>query len=124
MWLNSQIRRARSQRAKRQDGVVRACSEALEGRRLLSFAPAVSYATGAHPVDVVTADFNSDGRLDVATGNQIDLGISVRLGTGGGALGAAIPTTLGASPASLAVGDFNADGKMDLAVTTGNYYYS
>jgi hypothetical protein len=124
MWLNSKIRPARSQRTKRQDAVVRACSEPLEGRRLLSFAPAVSYATGAHPVDVVTADFNSDGRLDVATSNQNDLGISVRLGTGGGALGAAIPTTLGAFPDSLAVGDFNADGKMDLAVTTGSYDYT
>ena len=49
--------------------VGRAYFETLEDRRLLSFTPATSFPIGADPQAVVTADFNNDGKLDLATSN-------------------------------------------------------
>jgi hypothetical protein len=52
----------------------------LEDRRLLAFDPAVSYAAGSYPWAVVTADFNKDNHLDLATANAGDGSVSVLLG--------------------------------------------
>src|SRR5262245_20955746 len=58
--------------------------EALEDRRLLSFSPAVNHTVGINPQDIVTADFNNDGRLDIATVNAGSNNVSVLLGNGAG----------------------------------------
>lgn len=76
---------------------------------MLSFSPAVDYPVGVNPIHVVSADFNSDGRLDLATDNA---SVSVMLGNADGTFQAAQNTPGGTS---LAVGDFNDDGKLDLA---------
>ncbi|MBI2826895.1 MAG: VCBS repeat-containing protein [Planctomycetia bacterium] len=89
--------------------------EPLEERRMLSFSPAASYPVGASPAAVVSADFNADGRLDLATANPGGGNVSVLLGKADGTFQAAQNSATGASPLSLAVGDFNADGKLDLA---------
>jgi hypothetical protein len=89
--------------------------EPLEDRCLLSFSPAVSYAVGTTPQAVLTADFNSDGRLDLAVANYSSNNISVLLGNAGGTFQAAQNSTVGAPPVSTEVGDFNADGRLDLA---------
>jgi len=71
----------------------------------------------ASPLGIVLADFNHDGKLDVATSGGIT--VTVRLGNGDGTFGAShdYPTYLGgASP--MAVADFNHDGNLDLAVTS------
>jgi hypothetical protein len=94
---------------------LRLCLESLEGRCLLSFSPAVNYPVGVNPMTVVAADFNGDGRLDLATANS---GISVMLGNADGTFQAA-QNSAGYGQ-SLAVGDFNADGKLDLATADGN----
>src|SRR5687767_9490076 len=93
----------------------RTLMESLEGRRLLSFSPAVSYTVGSNPQAVVSADFNGDGRLDVATANYAGSSVSVLLGNAGGTFQAAVNSPTGTSPSSLAVGDFNGDGKRDIA---------
>jgi len=93
----------------------RTLMESLEGRRLLSFSPAVNYAVGSNAQAVVTADFNGDGRLDVATANYAGNNVSVLLGNAGGTFQAALNSPTGNSPLSLAVGDFNGDGKRDIA---------
>ncbi len=79
------------------------------------------------PITVVTADFNNDGHLDLATLN-VDLGtfegsVSVLLGNGDGTFQAARNFYAGPRPVSIAVGDFNEDGKLD--IVTGNFvgYY-
>src|SRR5829696_7724545 len=99
--------------------IARACCEPLEPRRLLSFAPAVSYPVGTNPQAVVTADFNNDGKLDLATANAGSSNVSVRLGNGAGGFGVATQFATGSNPNSIAVGDFNNDGKRDLATCNG-----
>lgn len=67
--------------------------------------------------DIVTADFNGDGRLDVAAlaGREI----SVLLGDAVGSFQLVFQTEQSAS--SLAAGDFNGDGRIDLATAAFGY---
>src|SRR5205807_972548 len=88
--------------------------ELLEDRCLLSFSPAVSYPAGTSPQAVVTADFNGDGRLDLAVANYGSNTISVLLGNSDGSFQAAKNYDTGANARSVAVGDFNGDGKLDI----------
>src|SRR5687767_13127308 len=81
--------------------------ETLEDRRMLSFTPAVSYAAGANPQAVVAADFNNDGRDDVAVANAGNDNVSVFLGNADGTLQPTGAIAAGDNPVSLAVGDFN-----------------
>ena len=60
--------RSRLQRS-RSRHIGRACFETLEARQLLSFSPATSFPVRTNPQAVVTADFNNDGELDLATSN-------------------------------------------------------
>src|SRR3954452_1597709 len=111
MSTGSSVQRSRSRH------VSRACFETLDDRRLLSFSPAASFPVGTNPQDVVTADFNNDGKLDLATSNYDeatgDGSVSVLLGNGNGSFQPARPSATGPYPYSLAAGDFNADGKVD-----------
>src|SRR3954468_4919868 len=106
--------------------ISRACFETLEDRRLLSFTPATSFPVGANPQAVVTADFNNDGKLDLATSNYDeatgDGTVSVLLGNGGGSFQPAQTSATGPYPFSLAAGDFNADGKLDLATANQDLF--
>jgi hypothetical protein len=65
---------------------------------------------------VAVADFNGDGKLDLAVANFDSFDVSILLGTGTGSFRAATNFDVGNSPVSVAVGDFNGDGKLDLAV--------
>ena len=106
---------AAPQRRKRRQWSCAACCQTLEARRLLSFAPAVNYAVGTNPQSVVTADFNGDGKIDLAAANNASGNVSVRLGNGAGGFGAVSQFAAGAGPLSVAAGDFDNDGKVDLA---------
>jgi len=94
----------------------------LGGPDGFSILPSVS--TPDIPVDIAVADFNNDGKQDVATANSgSDIeSLSVALGDGKGGLAPTIDTP-GYSPARLAVGDFDADGTADLAVVSDDYTY-
>jgi hypothetical protein len=70
---------------------------------------------GNTPVAVVSADFNQDGKADLAVANRDDNTISILLGNGDGTFQPAVNYG-GATPDSLALGDFNNDGKVDLVV--------
>src|SRR5262245_26699665 len=87
----------------------RACFETLEHRRLLSFSPAVTYASGSNAYAVGTADFNGDGKLDLATtvGYSSNSRVSVRLGNGAGGFGAAqeFAVPIWEAPSSIFIAD-------------------
>jgi FG-GAP repeat len=73
--LRSALAPSRGQRNHRRRGSLRAATqrlnlEVLEDRSVPSFSPAVSYPTGANPAAVLTADFNGDGKLDLAVANM------------------------------------------------------
>ncbi|HEV2176247.1 MAG TPA: FG-GAP-like repeat-containing protein [Terriglobia bacterium] len=76
-------------------------------------------ATGSAPYDIVTGDFNKDGKLDVAVANETNPAtISILLGKGDGTFQP--PITYNSATAGFSVlttGDFNNDGKLDLATT-------
>lgn len=78
------------------------------------------------PIAIVAADFNGDGRLDLATANYLGNSVSILLNdTADGATVArfsvAAHLIVGMDgPYALAVGDFNDDGQPDLA--TANSY--
>ena len=75
------------------------------------------YAAGVSPEGVIAADFNSDGKLDVAAANHgFGFTVSVLLGNGDGTLQPLVQYLAGNWPASPVSGDFNGDGKPDLAV--------
>ncbi|HEY6292802.1 MAG TPA: choice-of-anchor D domain-containing protein [Terriglobia bacterium] len=84
----------------------------------VSFSSLSPLTTGNNPQAVVSADFNGDGKTDLAVANYTDNSVSVYLGNGNGTFGSAVTTTAigGQGPVALAVGDFNGDGKLDLAV--------
>jgi hypothetical protein len=99
--------------------------EALDDRCLPSFSPAVSYPAGPTPQDIVTADFNNDGRLDLATLSPGFHSVSVLLGDGTGGFGAAknsAGTNNTYQEGTLTVADFNNDGRLDLATAVYGYY--
>jgi uncharacterized protein (TIGR03437 family) len=99
-----------------------------------------SYALGGYPgggltptSGVAIADFNGDGKPDVAAGYQPNPsenlggtgGISVFVNKGGGALAPAVNYQVGGLASSCTLtGDFNGDGKPDLAVCGINTYAS
>jgi FG-GAP-like repeat/FG-GAP repeat len=92
-----------------------------------TFRPAVEYAAGIAPTAIITADFNGDGRSDLAVVDAGDIdeggtypgGLSILLGDGGGDFSAPVEYALGQLPNALTAGDFNGDGHIDIAVVDG-----
>jgi hypothetical protein len=91
----------------------------------VTFAAQQTFAVGSAPVGAAVADFNGDGRPDLALVNYNDGTVSVLLNTT--AAGAAAPAftaqapfTVGVNPGFVVAADFNGDGRPDLAVVNTN----
>jgi hypothetical protein len=70
------------------------------------------FATGGSAEQSVTADFNGDGKLDVAAVNYSQ--VEVLLGKGDGTFAPAVFYNAGKEPTAIAAADVNGDGKLDL----------
>src|SRR5215203_2067493 len=81
----------------------------------ISIEPANNFTVGASPLDLVNADFNEDGSLDIATANSGANTVSILKGNGSGGFVAATNFAVGFSPFGMTTGDFNGDGHADIA---------
>jgi hypothetical protein len=88
-----------------------------------SFGPFANYIIGAYPYTLTAADFDGDGRTDLAAvvvnTNQVAV---LRNTSQPGSINFASPVNFGtgAAPFYVATADFNGDGKPDLAITNQN----
>ncbi len=83
-----------------------------------TFQAPVDYSINGQPYALASADFNNDGKLDLAVavpGN----GVSLLLGNGNGTFQAALNTPVPGGLTGLVVADFNGDGNLDI-VTSSN----
>lgn len=73
---------------------------------------------GTNPSAIAAADFNGDGKLDLAITNAADNTVTILLGSGDGTFTPApgSPISVGSSPGAIAVGDLLGNGKLDLVV--------
>ena len=83
------------------------------------FTRAPELYAGTNPSSIVAADFNGDGRVDLAVVNTASYDVSIFLGNGTGTFMDQIVFDVEVSPGSITTGDFNSDGKIDLAVANG-----
>ncbi len=79
-----------------------------------------SLGSGLGPSAIAAADFNGDGKLDVATANFLGNNLSVALGNGDGTFQPPISFTAGAGATDLAVADFDGDGIPDIAIANAD----
>jgi hypothetical protein len=77
--------------------------------------------TGDGNNDATVADFNGDGRPDVAIVCYDDALVSVFINTGNGSFAPFVNYKVETGPVQIVAGDFNGDGKPDLAVAILNH---
>ncbi len=83
-----------------------------------SFRGEILYPAGVQPGAITTADFDRDGRPDVAVTNYLEDRVSVLLGDGSGGLGPPRSFAVGQNPIDLIAADLNRDGIPDLVVAS------
>jgi len=92
---------------------------ALAGTALsqsFTFSQKNSYPVGTAPGSIVSADFNGDGKPDLATMDIVSFTVSVLMGNGDGTFRALAAYALPCQPAHITTGDFVKDGKPDLLI--------
>ena len=80
--------------------------------------PSVSVKTPSNPVGAAFADFNNDGKMDLAVPSGF--GFSILLGNGSGGFAPRTHITT-ANSSSIRTADLNGDGKVDLAMVSEEF---
>jgi len=76
----------------------------------------IDFGVGMHPLAIVTADLNGDGKVDLATANADSGTVSVLLAKTNGTFKPSVDYAVGSWPRSVMVVDVNGDGRPDLVV--------
>ncbi|HWB84036.1 MAG TPA: FG-GAP-like repeat-containing protein [Bryobacteraceae bacterium] len=90
-----------------------------QGTPSFLFRGSTAYDVGVGPAEVLAADFNRDGKPDLAVtfvGDNSPGGLAILLNKGDGTFGQAVTYSAGLGPTSIAAFDLNHDGILDLAV--------
>jgi hypothetical protein len=74
-----------------------------------------SPAVAGLPWGIIAADFDGDGKMDIATSGNFDDKVSVLIGIGDGTFNPKVDFSVGTAPTGLVATDFNGDGKFDIA---------
>jgi hypothetical protein len=84
------------------------------------FTQKIEYPTDSRPIGSVVADWNGDGRADLALANNFADDVFLFGGSGTGSFGLPSRYVVGDGPTWMATSDFNGDGKPDLAVVNAD----
>jgi hypothetical protein len=99
-------------------GITDAGTIVLSQPPAISFLPYPLIRSGRVPVAVTTADFNRDGKEDLAVATSVD-GVSIYLGDGQGSFGPELRYPIGYNSSWIIPVDLNEDGDPDLVVGAG-----
>lgn len=86
------------------------------GTAIGTFGAQTVFPAGNGPTSIAVADYNVDGRPDLAVTDQTDNAVSLLLGLGEGSFGPNLELPVGTDPLSIVTADFNGDGRPDAAV--------
>lgn len=93
-------------------------AEVLFGNGTGGFPETLRYGTGGAAQDLVVADLNADGKLDLLTADSLRDAASIVYGVGGGEFASDVRVPVNGQPRELVAVDLDADSDLDLVVIT------
>lgn len=88
-----------------------------DGCSAANFKGGRDFAVGQYPYALAAADFNTDGKADIAAADYFGNNVRVAFGDGAGGFASVNTFATGMKPIAIAVGDLNNDTKPDLVVS-------